>query len=171
MSGPNCPSCGAVATDPQAAQCRYCGARLAPAAPQQPAGFQGTPPNAPFGGSYGAPPPNAPFGGSYGAPPPNAPFGGSYGAPPPNAPFGGSYGAPPGAAPFGGSYGAPPGPAPFGAPVAPFGGHHGPVQPQGGFVAGVNQVANVFWWIRIGIAVVALALVAGGGCVSFLLRG
>ena len=111
---------------------------------------------APPPGGYGAPP------GGYGAPP------GGYGAPP------GGYGAPPG------GYGAPnpyggPQPGPYGGPmpgqqvhgfggVQPFNAGYTPQYRSSGWASGWST----FFWVRLGIAAVAIAVSLLGACVSAL---
>lgn len=144
---PTCPSCGGLNTNPQSAQCRFCGQML----PQQgygaaPMGY-GAPQGAPPMGGYGAPQ-------GYGAPGYGAPQG--YGAPPP-----GGYGAPmpQGYAPN--PYGAP---NPYAQPypvVQPFNGGGGYIQ-QSSWSSGWSA----FFWIRLGIAVFVVVISLMGACVS-----
>jgi hypothetical protein len=82
MQPPQCSSCGAIVTNPAAAQCIYCGAALPPAANgygAAQAGAQG------YGqGTYGQPYGQPPYGQPYGQPPYAAPY-----AQPPVAGFNG----------------------------------------------------------------------------------
>jgi len=139
--GPTCGSCGGLNTNPQSAQCRFCGQML-----QQQA--------APWPG-YGPPPPG------YGAPPP----GGGYGAPPMQPPPGYPQQGYPqqGYAPN--PYGAAPNPYAQQYPVQGFGGM--PYQQQvyvqrSGWTSGWST----FFWIRLGIALVVILFSAMGACVQ-----
>ncbi len=162
----NCPKCGAMSQNPAASQCMYCGQAMA-AAPPAPAPGYGAAPQA-----FGAP--QQPYGAPaqpYGASPYGAPTQQPYGANP--------YGQPPGP---GGAYGGPQPPAPFGAnpyggpqppaPVQQFGGGYAPytvtTHSGGGFMSTVSGIGNAMFWIRLGIAVFVLSIVAISSCVNAL---
>lgn len=138
---PTCSTCGGVNTNPQAAQCRFCGQALAP---QQVYGApQGYGAHAAQG--YGAP--QGPYGGAPGG----------YGAPQAPQAYGQPYG-----------YGGPQ-PNPYGSPhvpVAGFGGvqpiHHGYVNRGSAWSTGLST----FFWVRIVIAVIAIGISLLGACVS-----
>ena len=151
---PTCSTCGGVNTNPQAAQCRFCGQALAPQGHGAPRGY-----GAHAAQGYGAP-------GGYGG---GAPGGYDGGAP-------GGYGAPQApqgyAQPYGGPqpnvYGGPP-PSAYGSPhvpVAGFGGvqpmHHGYVNRGSAWSTGLST----FFWVRIVIAVIAIGVSLLGACVS-----
>ena len=137
---PTCSTCGGVNTNPQAAQCRFCGQALAP---QQ---VYGAPPG--YGGhaaqGYGAP--QAPYGGAPGG----------YGAPHAPQPYCQPYGYGPQANPYGSPH----------VPVAGFGGvqpvHHGYVNRGSAWSTGLST----FFWVRIVIAVIAISISLLGACVS-----
>jgi len=136
---PTCGSCGGLNTNPQSAQCRFCGQALAP---------QGYgPPQA-----YGAPP-------GYGQPPMQQ----GYGQPPMQQ----GYGQPPpyGQNPYGGP--APNPYAQQQYPVQGFCGVQ-PYQ-NGGFMnrgGGFSSGWSTFFWIRLGIAVVVVGMSLLGACIN-----
>jgi len=153
---PRCPGCGGLSTNPNDAQCRFCGAAL-----QQQQQY-GAPPGYGAQPGYGAPQPN------YGAPPQTYGVQQGYGAPQPQ-PFGAQpFGAPP---PYGApqqGYGAPNpygGPQP-GYPMAPvqgFGGNYG-WQINRGFFGSSGW--SSFFWFRLAIAGIAISLSLVGACIS-----
>ncbi|MEO6419194.1 MAG: hypothetical protein ABIP39_07295 [Polyangiaceae bacterium] len=141
-------------TNPQAAQCHYCGNAIVQA--PQPQAPYGAPPQ--YGQqAYGQPPPG------YGAPPAygQQPYGQpppGYGAPP------GPYGAPPPGAGYGPQqgYGAPP--QAYG--VQPFANPQTFQKPSGwGTFMSAMGILN---WIRLGIVVVVLFVMMMGACVNAL---
>lgn len=142
MEAPKCGRCGALVTNPQAAQCQYCGSALN----QAPAAYpQMAPAPAPAPG-YGAYPPAQ----GYGAPQQQMP---TYGQPP-------AYGQ----QPYG--YGGYPQPQQqqWGQPPIQ------QWQPPAGYYNQSSGMSawGVITWIRIGIAVLVLFGFAFSACVSAL---
>ena len=135
---PRCSTCGGVNTNPQLAKCHFCGSQLAP--PALPPGY----------GAY-APQPQG-----YGPPP-------GYGPPQ-------GYGAPPGhGAPPGGFGGAPPGYQVHGFGGAqPFHYAQPPVQYGNAIVNRITSGWSTFFWIRLGIAAIAIGVSLIGACASAL---
>ncbi len=91
---------------------------------------------------------------------PAPPYGAAspYGGPPVQP-----FGAPP-QGPHGGAHGG------YGVPVQPFGGNYAPyaVPRQNGFWSTINGVGNALFWIRLGIALFVLSVVAASSCITAL---
>jgi hypothetical protein len=145
---PTCPRCGAVVTNPAAGVCSFCGSAVAAAPP-----------------AYGAPPPAygvQPYGYGGGAPSP-------YGSP--QAQAGSPYGQPPqGYAPYGGQpgYGYPPAQGGY-PPQNPYGypGGSSFVVQQSRF-GWLSSGWGIYWMIRLGIALVVIAIAGIAACVNML---
>lgn len=139
VGAPTCPTCGAVEPNPQAAQCRFCGAALARQAPR---GY-GAPQ------AYGAPQGYGPRG--CGAPQGYGPQG--YGGPP------GGYGGPPP------GYGPQQRYGPQGYPVQGFGGAQ-PFAGQAFVNRGWTSGWSAFFWVRMVIVIAAVSISLLGACIS-----
>jgi|SRR5579883_1206186 len=143
-NGPTCPRCGAVVTNPASGVCSFCGSAVSAQAQGQGQGF-GVP-------QYG-------YGGSAPSP---------YGSPPAQA--GSPYGQPP--QPYG-QYGAQPG---YGYPAQPGYPPQNPYGYPGGSSFVVQQPRSswftsgwgIYWMIRLGIAVVVIAIAGIAACVNML---